>query len=215
MRGHINPCYCLLIYWLFYIIASVWVPSGQSLLFQFLMLLLLLSLLLMTYWVQQWFPICEVSQIEPCLNLSLSKFRPGKLRRRQISVGTACTRKSQRCAIFRVWILHYAENALYAFIKIGITCMIIWKPDPLEENPIIVYLEIYAVYLEIYENLISHNRISRHIRVWAKTMTPKLGTVLDFFYHVQVWICAQAPPMTVHRMVESKMKKQCEEKEFG
>jgi hypothetical protein len=43
--------------------------------------------------------------------------------------------------------------------------MIIWKPDPLEENPIIVYLEIYAVYLEIYENLISHNRISRHIRV--------------------------------------------------
>ncbi len=36
-------------------------------------------------------------------------------------------------------------------------------------------------------------------------MTPKLGTVYDFFYHV--CICAQAPPITVHRMVESKMKK--------
>ncbi len=32
------------------------------------------------------------------------------------------------------------------------------------------------------------------------------------FYHV--WTCAQAPPMTVHRMVESKMKKQSEEKVF-
>ncbi len=40
-----------------YIIASVWVPSGQSLLFQLLRLLLLLSLLFMTYWLQQWFPM--------------------------------------------------------------------------------------------------------------------------------------------------------------
>jgi hypothetical protein len=37
----------------------------------------------------------------------------------------------------------------------------IWKPDPLDENPIIVYLDIYKVYIEIYENLTSHNRISR------------------------------------------------------
>ena len=36
-------------------------------------------------------------------------------------------------------------------------------------------------------------------------MTPKLGTVYDFFY--DVWIRAQATPMTVHGMVESKMKK--------
>ena len=46
-------------------------------------------------------------------------------------------------------------------------------------------------------------------------MTPKLGTVYDFFYYYHVWTFAQAPPMTVHRMVESKMKKQCEEKELG
>ncbi len=57
----------------------------------------------------------------------------------------------------------------------------IWKPEPLDKTPKIVYLEIYRVYLEIYENLTSHTRISWYIRVWAKTMTHKLGTVYDFF----------------------------------
>ncbi len=28
----------------------------------------------------------------------------------------------------------------------------IWKSDPLDENPIIVYLDIYKVYIEIHEN---------------------------------------------------------------
>jgi hypothetical protein len=31
----------------------------------------------------------------------------------------------------------------------------------------------------------------------------------------EVWICSQTPPMTLHHIVESKMKKQCAEKEFG
>ncbi len=70
-----------------------------------------------------------------------------------------------------------------------------WPPGQVPHNHRVVYLEIDLVYLEIYENLISHNSISQDIRVWAKIMTPKLGTVhaaSDFFYHV--WTCAQAPP---------------------
>ncbi len=50
-----------------------------------------------------------------------------------------------------------------------------------DENPIIVYTLIYSVYTEIYENLTSHTRTSRYILVWAKAMTPKLGTIYDFF----------------------------------
>ncbi len=42
----------------------------------------------------------------------------------------------------------------------------IWKPDPLDENPIIVYTLIYSVYTEIYENFTSHTRISLYILVW-------------------------------------------------
>ncbi len=96
----------------------------------------------------------------------------------------------------------------------------IWKPDPLDENPIFVYTLIYSVYTEtrIYENLTSYTHTSEswsrntRVLVWAKAMPPNLGTVYDFFY--DVWIRAQATPMTVHGMVQSKMKKQCEEKEF-
>jgi hypothetical protein len=39
------------------IIAYVWVPSGQSLLFQLFRLLILLSLLFLTLLLQQWFPM--------------------------------------------------------------------------------------------------------------------------------------------------------------
>ena len=56
----------------------------------------------------------------------------------------------------------------------------IWKPDPLDKYPIIVYLQIYWVYLEIYENLISHNRISRDIRYERKLWHPSWAQFMTF-----------------------------------
>ncbi len=47
----------------------------------------------------------------------------------------------------------------------------------------------------------------------GETCDTQVGHSLWIFY--RVWTCAQAPPMTVHRMVESEMKKQCEEKNSG
>ncbi len=56
------------------------------------------------------------------------------------------------------------------------------RPPGQVPGPIIVYLEIYWVYLEIYENLISHNpsRISRDIRVWAKLWHPSWAQFMTF-----------------------------------
>ncbi len=75
---------------------------------------------------------------------------------------------------------------------------IIWKPDPLDENPIIVYTLIYSVYTEIYENLTSHTRTSRYIWVWAKAMTPNSTWFYgrEFFLQLLDFITAMIHTLT-------------------
>jgi hypothetical protein len=70
---------------------------------------------------------------------------------------------------------------------------------------------IYSVYIEIYENLTSHTRTSRYIRVWAKAMTPKLGTVYDFLM-MSEYVLRQIPWQ--YMVWWSQKWKNSEEKEF-
>jgi hypothetical protein len=53
----------------------------------------------------------------------------------------------------------HTKHKLAGRLKLKQDDACIWKPAPLDENPTIVYLEIYRVFLEINESLISRNRI--------------------------------------------------------
>ncbi len=75
-----------------------------------------------------------------------------------------------------------------------------------------IYVEILSIYRVIRKPHFSYSYISVYTSMSKNYYTP-VGHSLWLFY--DVWIRAQASPMTVHGMVESKMKKTVWKKNWG